>query len=328
MEIRSNVNGYLSLGFATNQGLMAGTDAIIAYKDQSDVMQVGAYNLGGPGSSPNVVTDAKSSYFTGTPTAQHDGTIMSARFQRALSSSNGVNLAASGSNDINLAYHSAVGATSSNRLLTHSSHSSASIDFSTGCGTVELKSSSSWTPIYVAAPILVIGAVLIVIMSGMAMNSPMQNMSKVLRTRTVLPPSTSKNWVFVNKLTLDVWPTIKGYGVVEIVAVSFVLVILGALIGTIKRDRDSGAVALGWCQIVMLSMIVVPVTKNSVRECSSTFKKSHNLYITHAVSQETHSNILHLLTRTPTTYRYCSTYLEFRSSVPCSTTECWLESLR
>jgi hypothetical protein len=141
----------------------------------------------------------------------------------------------------------------------------------------------------------------------------------VLTSRTILPPSTSKNWSVLNTLTLDVGPTIKGYGVVEIFALAFVLIILGALLGTwcssakcenisclihllrglthvtytinkshpchsiisltcnnttrmlrkyitrasrsntgtIKSDRDSAAVALGWCQIVMLSMIVV-----------------------------------------------------------------------
>ena len=182
---------------------------------------------------------------------------MSARFQRPLNVDNGVDLAASGSNAINLAFHSASGETSSSRLQTHTVQSSASIDFATGCGTVALKSSSVWTPIYVAAPILLIGAVLIMIMSRMAMNSPMQKISKVLTSRTILPPSTSKNWSVLNTLTLDVGPTIKGYGVVEIFVLAFVLIILGALLGTIKSDRDSAAVALGWCQIVMLSMIVV-----------------------------------------------------------------------
>ena len=54
MEIRGNANGYLSFGFASTAGRMQGTDAIIVYKDTDDVAQVGAYTLGGPGSSPNV----------------------------------------------------------------------------------------------------------------------------------------------------------------------------------------------------------------------------------------------------------------------------------
>ena len=260
MEIRSEIDGYLSLGFASSVGIMSGTDAIIAYKDSSSAMQIGAYTLQGHG-SPSI-SDAKSNYFTGTPTAQHDGTIMSARFKRSLIVSNGQNIDAESGNSINLAYHLSSGV-NGNYFPHHTSRSSVFIDFNTGCAQVELKSKSSWVPIYVAAPILVIGAVLIMIMSSMAMNSPMQNMSKMLRTRTILPPSETKGTI-LNQVTMDIWPTIKGYGVAEIFALGFVIISLVAFLLTMEADRNSIALALGWCNIVTLSMIVVPVTKHSL----------------------------------------------------------------
>jgi len=262
IEFKGSSNGYLSFGFAASSAIMDGTDAVIAYLNSGGTVGgIGAYDLSG-NDSPNLATDAKSGYFIGTPTITHVNGIISGRFKRALDVTTGVDAVASGSNNVNIAYHSSQGSNGANQLQEHVSKFSGTIDFTIGCDITDIKDSDRWQPIYAGCAVLLAVGLLFVIAAkcGLCVSAV-----RSVQGYTLLPPKTLELPTTLDNWTLNIWSSFKNLGVGEL-AIAVGLAVIGALFYAETRDTYGmdKAMAWGWINIVVLAAIVVPVTRGSL----------------------------------------------------------------